>query len=74
MCAINYSREYTPLVYFLSPSTVYYGEEVSIYVDPKNVLAYRILELEFPFIEARIDGHLLNFEGWVDEFTVLNYG
>jgi hypothetical protein len=72
-CNIIYSREYTPLLMALSPVT-YYGAEFGFVVDPKNSLAYRILDKDLPFKEARIDGKVLDFEGKVDESTPLYYG
>jgi hypothetical protein len=35
-CNIIYSRDYTPLLYALSPPVTYYGAEIGIVVDPKQ--------------------------------------
>ena len=65
-------RERTPLLYYLSPSVVYYGEVASFYVDPKDQ-SY-LVSGEFPFIEARIDGYVLDYDGYVDETTSFSNG
>jgi hypothetical protein len=59
-CNIIYSREYTPLLYALSLPVTYYGAEFGFVVDPKNALAYRTLDKDLPFKEARIDGKVLD--------------
>lgn len=68
-----YAREQTPLLYYISPAVVYYGELASFYVDPKNTL-YNKKATELPIIEARIDGHVIDFEGFIDESVVYSYG
>lgn len=72
-CKVNYSREYTPLLYYMSPRVMYYGSETAFYVDPKNSMAYKGAN-EWPIQEARIDGHLLDFEGYLDASTSYSYG
>jgi len=35
-CRIIMSRAYTPVMYYIQPQVVYYGSDISFYVDPKN--------------------------------------
>ena len=63
----------TPLLYYITPAVVYYGEVASFYVDPKDTGSVK-LDTEWPLIEARIDGHLFDFEGYLDETTTFSYG
>jgi len=36
-CRVTYSRDYTPLLYDVTPSNVYFGQYVQFHVNPKVV-------------------------------------
>ncbi len=67
------SRAFTPILYALQPPVVYYGSEASFWVDPRSTQQLKS-SLEWPFIEARIDGYILDYDGFVDESTYLTVG
>ena len=65
-------RAYTPVLYDLSPPVVYHGGITALSVDPKWSTGYQIAG-DWPFTEARIDNHTIDFQSFVNGDTVL-YG
>lgn len=35
-CRINYSRAYTPILYYMSPPVIYSGSELAFWIDPRS--------------------------------------
>jgi len=70
-CRIVMSRAYTPVLYYIQPKVVYYGSDISFYVDPKSSQDVNSIGNEIPFKEARINGFTIDFEGFIDESSVL---
>ena len=68
-CKVTYSRAYTPVLYYVQPSVLYAGADVAFWVDPKSAQDAVEYGTEWPFIEARVNGYTVDFEGFVDEFT-----
>ena len=64
-------RAYTPVLYYIQPKVVYYGSDISFYVDPKSSQDVNSIGNEIPFKEARINGFTIDFEGFIDESSVL---
>lgn len=54
---ITFTRDYTPLVYYLSPRAVYKGSELSVFADPKATVNLKSPDA----ITATIDGVQINF-------------
>ncbi len=71
-CRITIAREYTPILYYLSPPVIYSGSEIAFWLDPRNAQRMKSTTLpEFPFTEVRINGYGVDFEGFLEEDTVL---
>jgi hypothetical protein len=70
-CRVSYSRFYTPHLYYVQPSVLYAGAEVAFWVDPRSAQEVVDYGSEWPFIEARVNGYTVDFEGKVDEMTYL---
>ena len=58
-------------MYYIQPQVVYYGSDISFYVDPKKAQDVITKGTEMPFQDARIDGFTVDFEGFVDDTSVL---
>jgi hypothetical protein len=71
-CKVSYSRFYTPVLYYVQPSVLYAGAEVALWVDPRSAQEVVDYGTEWPFIEARVNGYTVDFEGKVDEMTYLS--
>jgi hypothetical protein len=57
-------RDYTPHIYYISPRVTYYDSYTTVVFNPKNTMNL-IKDLdtdEFPFINAKVGGNLLDFE------------
>ena len=70
-CRIYYKRPYTPTMYYLSPRVTYYESFTEVFFNPANTMTL-IKDLdsdEFPFINAKIGGNLIDFELGVDSST-----
>ena len=67
-------RDYTPYVHYISPRVTYYESKTMVVFNPRNVMNL-IKDLdsdELPFINFKIGGNLVDFDGSVDyhsEFT-----
>ena len=70
-CKVTYSRFYTPVLYYVQPAVLYAGAEIAFWVDPRSAQDVVEYGVEWPFIEARINGYTVDFEGKVDETTQL---
>jgi hypothetical protein len=70
-CKIVFQRSYTPVLYYISPPVVYYGSYTELWFDPKYTtsLISGLDTDEMLFINAKIGGSLLDFEGEVDDTT-----
>lgn len=71
LCLIKFTRAHSPVLYGLSPPIVYAGSENSILFNPKAVLTLiqDIRADDTAFINAKVGGSLIDFEGFVDETT-----
>lgn len=66
-CQIKYSRAYTPILHYISPQVVYSDSLFQFIVDPRASQDMRSSTLpEFPWIEVRLDGYGVDFEGFVE--------
>jgi len=66
-----YIRAYTPTVHYLSPPVVYHEALAELWFDPKSTmnLITGLSTDEMPFINARIQGALIDFEDHVESTT-----
>jgi len=63
-CKFVMRKDMTPHVYYISPRVTYYESYSTIAFNPKNTMTI-IKDLdtdEFPFINAKVGGNLLDFE------------
>ena len=64
-------KVYTPLIYYISPRITYFSSFTSVIFNPKNTMNL-IKDLdsdEYPFINAKIGGNIIDFEESVDSLT-----
>ena len=74
-CQVKYSRVYTPVLYYISPQVVYSDSLFQFIVDPRWAQDKRSSTLpEFPWIEVRLDGYGVDFEGFVETTTSIPNG
>jgi hypothetical protein len=70
-CRILYRRSYTPTIYYISPRVTYAESYTEVFFNPANTLTL-IKDLdtdEFPFINAKIGGNLIDFEFSINSET-----
>jgi len=70
-CKIQMKRDYTPYIHYISPRVTYYESNTMIVFNPMNVMNL-IKDLqtdELPFINFKVGGNLLDFDGSVDYMT-----
>ena len=63
-CRVIYRRSYTPTIFYLSPRVTYAESYTEVFFNPANTLTL-IKDLdtdEFPFINAKVGGNLIDFE------------
>jgi hypothetical protein len=67
-CEIEYSRTYTPTLYYISPPVVYYQSFTEFWFDPKSItsLIDELEDDEMPFINAKIGESNVDFEYTVE--------
>ncbi|TNV88229.1 hypothetical protein FGO68_gene13028 [Halteria grandinella] len=71
MCQIKVSRDYTPILYSVSPPILYLDQEIAFWLDPKKAQAKRSKILpELPWIETRINGYGVEYEPFYLEDVV----
>ena len=73
-CKFVMRRDYTPHIYYISPRVTYYDSYATVVFNPKNTMNL-IKDLdtdEFPFINARVGGNLIDFEFNVESSTGYN--
>ncbi|TNV88211.1 hypothetical protein FGO68_gene8985 [Halteria grandinella] len=71
-CQIKYSRSYTPQLYYLMPPVIYSDSETSFWIDPRSAQNKKSTVFpEFPFTEVKLNGYHVNFEGFLEEDTVI---
>jgi hypothetical protein len=66
-CTINYSKSYTPVLYYLNPPVVYSGIWTDFWFNPYNTMSL-IKDLnsdDLPFVNAKIGDALVDFEDTV---------
>ena len=69
-CKVHYNRLYTPILYFVSPQVTFGGSQIAFTLDPRWAQNLRSQTLpEMPFLEVRLNGYGVNFDGYADEFT-----
>jgi hypothetical protein len=66
-CRVKYQRQYTPVLFDLSPPVVYFDSETTLIFDPKGTtgLIQDLPSDEMHFINAKIGGALMDFEASV---------
>jgi hypothetical protein len=67
-CTMTFRRSHTPIIYSLRPPVVYFNSVTSVWFDPKNTVDL-ITDLpmdELHFINYKIGGSLMDFEGFID--------
>ncbi len=70
MCTITYHRQYTPILYYITPQVVYDNSEFTFILDPRWSQDKKSTTLpEFPWVEVRLNGYGVDFEGYVEETT-----
>jgi hypothetical protein len=63
----------TPILYNVLPQVVYNGSQIAFVIDPRNSVNHKSsIFPEFPFVEVRLDQYGVDFEGWIEENTVLS--
>ncbi len=70
-CKIVYQKNYSPILYYLSPPVVYQGSEVDCWFNPRNIMGL-IKDRRpdyLPFINIKIGDANVDFEGFVDYET-----
>jgi IPT/TIG domain len=71
-CLITYSRAYTPILHYISPSVLYSGLNIVFYLDPRNAQEKKSPTLpELPWTEVHLNGYGVDYEGFIDETTIL---
>jgi hypothetical protein len=63
-CRIQYRRAYTPTIYYIQPRVTYAESYTEVFFNPANTMTL-IKDLdndEYPFINAKIGGNLIDFE------------
>ena len=70
-CRLVYTRHYTPMLHYISPPVVYHEAYTELWFDPKSTMSLisNLASDEMPFINARIQGSLLDFEFNVESST-----
>lgn len=64
-CKVVYQRPYTPTLYYLQPRITYFESTTQLFFNPASTLQL-VKDLdtdEIPFINAKIGGNLIDFEG-----------
>lgn len=74
LCKVTYKKIGTPVIQQITPQVVYFESLAQIRFDPKLTGNYitGLKDDELPFINARIGGALLDFEGFVDNESVIH--
>jgi IPT/TIG domain len=61
------------MLYFIQPPVMYYGSEITFWVDPRSAQSKKSTVFpEFPFTEVKLNGYHVDFEGFLEEDTVLS--
>ena len=70
-CRITFDRQYSPIVYGLQPPVVYHLGETDLWFDARKVphLIRDLKSDELPYINIKIDGRLVDQEGFVSYET-----
>jgi hypothetical protein len=73
-CEITYRKTHTPKLFYIAPPVVYYESTTEVWFDPKNTvdLIQDLDSDEYPFINTKLGGSLLDFEFNVDDTTTFN--
>jgi hypothetical protein len=62
----------TPILYNVMPKVVYSGSPIGFLLDPRSAQNKKSPAFpELPFVEVRLDGYGVDFEGFIEEDTVL---
>jgi hypothetical protein len=72
-CRVTFHRSYTPVLYGLQPPVVYHLGETDVWFNPRQVphLIRDLANDELPYINIKIDGRLVDQEGFVNYETEL---
>jgi hypothetical protein len=71
---LEYRRDYTPVLNWISPRVVYNSARTEFHFNPQNILSLitGLGEEDKAFVNARISGSLVDFEESVDHETVFS--
>ena len=76
-CEVTYKKEATASVYYIQPPVVYYESFTEVHFNPMGIMNL-IQDLdsdEYPFINVKLGGSLIDFEFNVDDTTTFsNHG
>lgn len=67
-CKVRYRIDYTPVIYYTTPSAVYFDQDVQFQIDAKNT-QYLVGDDDYPVEELRIHNSLLTTEDIIDTDT-----
>jgi hypothetical protein len=73
-CKLYYKRQHTPALHYISPRVVYNTAKTEFWFDPRGTtgLITDLTEEDKLFINARVSGALVDFEGTVDHLTTFS--
>ena len=72
-CEVRYSLRYTPLLFDITPSNVYFDQEISILVNPMMANNKNTISSEYdPVVHIKFDGTRTDSEGLIDYETRLS--
>lgn len=66
------SRDYTPYLSYIVPQVLFYGSDISYYLNPKNTMDYKQPK-DLPFKTISIDSINVDTEEFTNYTTVWNY-
>ena len=67
-CLIRFHRSYTPTVFYINPSVIYYEAVTQVFFNPRSTLNLirNLQQDEMAFVNTEIGGSKLDFEFLVD--------
>lgn len=75
LCRVTVSRSMTPIMHYLAPPVIYNGSEIAFWLDPRSAQHHRsTIKPEYPFVEVRLNGYSVEFEGYLLEDDVFSSG
>lgn len=70
-CMLTYQKQYTPLLMSLNPPIVYKDSITEFHFNPKGIMGLieNLNSDDLPFVNGKINGALLDYEGYVSYET-----